>query len=102
MRLGESFCPYLKIVLAKVQPAKGGGVFSVSKHNDGYMRHAKAYSHGKARICVLAKFCLVDISLSLYKTVQNSGDISGSIKKELRPLNLMRSSVPRSDQTSSL
>ena len=87
MRLGESFCPYLKIVLAKVQSAKGGGVFSVSKHNDGYMRHAKAYSHGKAKICVLARFCLVDISLSLNKTVQNSGDISGSIKKRRVNLN---------------
>ena len=53
MRLGELICPHLKIVLAKVQPAKGGVVFSVSKHNDGYMRHAKAYSHGKAEIYVL-------------------------------------------------
>ena len=81
MGLVESFCPYLKIVLAKVQPAKGGGVFSVSKHNDGYMRHAKAYSHGKAEIWVLTRFCLVDNSLSLNKTVQNSSDISGSMKK---------------------
>ena len=75
MMLDESFCPYLKIVLAKVQPAKGGGVFSVSKHNDGYMRHAKAYSHGKAEICSFARFCLVDKSLSPEKTVQNSRDI---------------------------
>ena len=60
MRLGELICPHLKIVLAKVQPAKGGVVFSVSKHNDGYMRNAKAYSHGKAEMCVLTRFCLVD------------------------------------------
>ena len=50
------------------------------------MRHAKAYSHGKAEICVLARFCLVDNSLSLNTILeQNSSDILESGESRFWP-----------------